>query len=181
MSASFLLAGLGATGCRRPVENIYPFAKMPENYAHGVPQFFATAMPSRRGAVPLVVKSSDGRPTKVEGNPDHPDSNGGTDPFAQASVLSLYDPDRAQRYARNGSLSTKAAALDALATLAGKFGNGDGVAFLHGAKQLAFPRAVAADGREISRRRAGLCMSRWIWTGRAMRPRWLTAAGGALL
>ena len=97
MSASFLLAGLGATGCRRPSENIYPFAKMPENYAHGVPQFFATAMPSRRGAVPLVVKSSDGRPTKVEGNPDHPDSNGGTDAFAQASVLSLYDPDRAKR------------------------------------------------------------------------------------
>ena len=44
MSASFLLAGLGATGCRRPVENIYPFAKMPENYLHGVPQYFATAM-----------------------------------------------------------------------------------------------------------------------------------------
>ena len=130
MSASFLLAGLGATGCRRPMEHIYPFAKMPENYAHGVPQFFATAMPSRRGAVPLVVKSSDGRPTKVEGNPDHPDSNGGTDPFAQASVLSLYDPDRAQRYALNGSLSSKAAALDALSALAGTFGDGDGVAFL---------------------------------------------------
>jgi molybdopterin-containing oxidoreductase family iron-sulfur binding subunit len=130
MSASFLLAGLGATGCRRPAENIYPFAKMPENYIHGAPQFFATAMPSRRGAVPLVVKSSDGRPTKVEGNPDHPDSNGGADAFAQASVLSLYDPDRAKNYARNGSITTKAAALDALADLAGKFGNGDGVAFL---------------------------------------------------
>ena len=87
-------------------------------------------MPSRRSAVPLVVKSNDGRPTKVEGNPDHPDSNGGTDPFAQASVLSLYDPDRAQRFALNGSLSSKAAALDALTDLAGKFGNGDGVAFL---------------------------------------------------
>jgi len=130
MSASFLLAGLGATGCRRPSENIYPFAKMPENYVHGAPQFFATAMPSRRGAVPLVVKSSDGRPTKVEGNPDHPDSNGGTDAFAQASVLSLYDPDRAANYKRNGSNTTKAAALDALAELAGKFGDGEGVAFL---------------------------------------------------
>jgi MoCo/4Fe-4S cofactor protein with predicted Tat translocation signal len=130
MSASFLLAGLGATGCRRPVENIYPFAKMPENYAHGVPQFFATAMPARREALPLVVKSSDGRPTKVEGNPDHPDSNGGTDAYAQASVLSLYDPDRAQRFAMNGSLSSKAAALDALTALAGSFGNGEGVAFL---------------------------------------------------
>ncbi len=42
--------GLGATGCRRPVENIYPFAKMPENYVHGVPQYFATAMPTRRTA-----------------------------------------------------------------------------------------------------------------------------------
>ena len=130
MSASFLLAGLGATGCRRPVEKIYPFAKMPENYAHGVPQFFATAMPSRRGAVPLVVKSSDGRPTKIEGNPDHPDSNGGTDAFAQASVLSLYDPDRAMRYAVNGGISTRAAALDHLSALARGFGGGDGVAFL---------------------------------------------------
>src|ERR1700689_5178595 len=81
MSASFLLAGLGATGCRRPVEKIYPFAKMPENYTYGMPQYYATAMPSRRGAVPLVVKSNEGRPTKIEGNPDHPDSNGGTDPI----------------------------------------------------------------------------------------------------
>jgi molybdopterin-containing oxidoreductase family iron-sulfur binding subunit len=130
MSASFLLAGLGATGCRRPTENIYPFAKMPENYAHGVPQYFATAMPSRRSAVPLLVKSNDGRPTKVDGNPDLPDSNGSTDAFAQASLLELYDPDRAMRYARNGTLSTKAAALDALAELAGTFGSGEGVAFL---------------------------------------------------
>jgi len=130
MSASFLLAGLGATGCRQPTQNIYPFGKMPENYVHGLPQFFATAMPSRRCAVPLVVKSSDGRPTKVEGNPDLADSNGGTDPFAQASVLSLYDPDRARRYARNGSIVKKKEALDALTDLAGRFGDGDGVAFL---------------------------------------------------
>ncbi|MGD1086047.1 MAG: TAT-variant-translocated molybdopterin oxidoreductase, partial [Verrucomicrobiota bacterium] len=130
MSASFLLAGLGATGCRRPVEKIYPFAKMPEDYVHGLPQYFATAMPSRRGAVPLVVKSSDGRPTKIEGNPDHPDSNGGADPFAQASVLSLYDPDRATRYARNGDLITRAAALDNLTALSATFGRGAGVSFL---------------------------------------------------
>jgi molybdopterin-containing oxidoreductase family iron-sulfur binding subunit len=130
MSASFLLAGLGATGCRRPVEKIYPFAKMPEDYVHGLPQYFATAMPTRRGAIPLVVKSSDGRPTKIEGNPDHPDSNGGADPFAQASVLGLYDPDRATRHARNGQITTRAAALDNLSALAGTFGNGAGVSFL---------------------------------------------------
>ena len=95
MSASFLLAGLSATsGCRRPVENIHPFAKMPEGYVHGVPQYFATAMPTRRTAQALVVKSSDGRPTKIEGNPDLPNSNGGVDSFALASVLGLYDPDQ---------------------------------------------------------------------------------------
>ncbi|MGA2747716.1 MAG: TAT-variant-translocated molybdopterin oxidoreductase [Verrucomicrobiota bacterium] len=130
MSASFLLAGLGVTGCRRPVEKIYPFVKMPEGYLHGVPRYFATAMPSRRGAVPLVVKSNEGRPTKIEGNPDLPDSNGGTDHLAQAAVLSLYDPDRAMRFALNGSAATRQAALDALTALGNAQGDGSGLAFL---------------------------------------------------
>jgi molybdopterin-containing oxidoreductase family iron-sulfur binding subunit len=130
MSASFLLAGLGATGCRRPVEKIYPFAKMPENYTYGVPQYYATAMPSRRGAVPLVVKSNEGRPTKIEGNPDLPDSNGGTDPMTQASLLSLYDPDRAMRVMRNGTAMSRAAALDFLQALGKDAGDGSGLAFL---------------------------------------------------
>src|SRR6185369_14680359 len=64
MSASFLLAGLGSSGCRRPEEKILPFGKAPENYVHGLPQFFATGMQTRGGGVRLVVKSSDGRPTK---------------------------------------------------------------------------------------------------------------------
>ena len=54
---------------------------------------------TRGSAIPLVVKSNDGRPTKIEGNALHPDSNGGTDRYAQASILNLYDPDRAQRFA----------------------------------------------------------------------------------
>jgi molybdopterin-containing oxidoreductase family iron-sulfur binding subunit len=130
MSASFLLAGLGATGCRRPVEKIYPYAKMPLDYVHGVPQYFATALPTRCAAIPLVVKSNEGRPTKIEGNPDHPDSNGGTDHLAQASVLSLYDPDRALRCARNGSAESRQAALDSLTALSKKLGDGSGLAFL---------------------------------------------------
>src|SRR5207244_6650481 len=87
MSAAFMLAGLGgaATGCRRPEEKILPFSKMPENYIHGVAQYYATAMPARGTAIPLVVRSNDGRPTTIEGNPEHPDSNGGTDRFTQAS------------------------------------------------------------------------------------------------
>src|SRR6185369_3450758 len=119
MSASFLLAGFGlaGSGCRRPEEKILPFGKMPENYVHGVPQLYATAMPTRGSAIPLLAKATDGRPIKVEGNSSHPDSNGGTDRFAQASILNLYDPDRAQRFALNGNLSSRDKALEFLASI----------------------------------------------------------------
>ncbi|MDB6031312.1 MAG: hydrogenase [Verrucomicrobiales bacterium] len=141
MSASFLLAGIGITGCRRPEERILPFGKQPENYIHGVPQFYATAMPTRLSAIPLLVRSSDGRPTKIEGNPEHPVHDtqnskdprfrhGGTDTFAQASILNLYDPDRAQRFAQGGNTATKAAALDALANISRQTPSGQGLAFL---------------------------------------------------
>src|SRR5881394_1523320 len=83
MGSSFLLAGFGLTGCRRPEEHIVPFTRLPEDYVHGGAQFFATAMPTRTGAIPLLVKTTDGRPIKIEGNPDHPDSNGGTNLWAQ--------------------------------------------------------------------------------------------------
>jgi MoCo/4Fe-4S cofactor protein with predicted Tat translocation signal len=128
MSASFLLAGLGlaGTGCRRPEQKILPFSKMPENYTHGVPQYYATSMPARGGSLPLVVKSHDGRPTKIEGNALHPDSNGGTDRFAQASILNLYDPDRATRFLKDGIATTPEAALDFLATLSRQLQTGGG-------------------------------------------------------
>src|SRR5256885_5645327 len=134
MSASFLLGGFGlaGSGCRRPEQKILPFGKMPENFIHGVPQYFATAMPTRGGAIPLVVKSHDGRPIKVEGNSLHPDSNGGTDRFAQASILNLYDPDRAQKFLNKGTLTTPEATYDALAEISRKAqGNqGQGLSFL---------------------------------------------------
>jgi molybdopterin-containing oxidoreductase family iron-sulfur binding subunit len=114
MSASCLLAGFGLTGCRKPVENIYPFSKMPEGYVHGVARFYATAMPARRSAIPLLAKSNDGRPTKLEGNPHHPDSNGGTDRYTQASILNLYDPDRATRFMQNGNVKNRDDAVDFL-------------------------------------------------------------------
>ena len=130
MSASFALAGFGLAGCRKPEEKILPFGQQPENYTHGVPKFYATAMPTRSGALPLLVKSHDGRPVKVEGNPDHPDSNGATDLYAQASILNLYDPDRAKRFTQNGNEVSREAALDFLATLGQ--GKGDGLCFLMG-------------------------------------------------
>jgi MoCo/4Fe-4S cofactor protein with predicted Tat translocation signal len=134
MSASFLLAGMGlaGSGCRRPVEKIEPFAKMPENYVHGVPQYYATAMPTGSGALPLVAKSNDGRPTKVEGNSLHPDSNGGTDRFAQASILNLYDPDRAQSFTQGGNVRSPEAAMDFLTSLSrqAQANEGQGLSFL---------------------------------------------------
>jgi MoCo/4Fe-4S cofactor protein with predicted Tat translocation signal len=132
MGASFLLAGMGLTGCRRPEETIVPFSKMPQNYVHGVPQFFATAMPSRDSAVPLLVKSNDGRPTKVEGNPDLSFGKGGTDAFTQASLLNLYDPDRSKKFLKDGNDSTRSAALGDLKSISTKFkaNSGKGLHFL---------------------------------------------------
>ncbi|MCP5519017.1 MAG: TAT-variant-translocated molybdopterin oxidoreductase [Verrucomicrobiales bacterium] len=125
MSASLALAGVGLTGCRRPEENILPFTKVPEGYVHGVPQHYATAMPVRGSAVPLVVKAHEGRPVKVEGNAEHPlnrrlsgehgPAHGGTDLRTQASLLDLYDPDRARRCTFKGETVSAERALDAIA------------------------------------------------------------------
>ena len=94
MGASTALAGLA--GCRRPVETILPYARKPEEVIPGIPNYYATAMPLGGVGHALLVQSHEGRPTKVEGNPEHPVSQGATDIFAQASVLQLYDPDRSR-------------------------------------------------------------------------------------
>ena len=92
-TASLALAGL--TGCtRQPMETIVPYVKQPEDLLPGKPQFYATAMTLGGYATGLLAESHEGRPTKVEGNPEHPASLGSSDAFAQASVLGLYDPDR---------------------------------------------------------------------------------------
>jgi molybdopterin-containing oxidoreductase family iron-sulfur binding subunit len=94
MGASLALAG--ATACtRQPDELLVPYVRQPENLVPGRPLFFATAMPLAGSAIGLLAESHEGRPTKIEGNPDHPASLGATDAFAQASVQQLYDPDRA--------------------------------------------------------------------------------------
>jgi MoCo/4Fe-4S cofactor protein with predicted Tat translocation signal len=95
MGASMALAGM--TGCvRLPLEPIVPYVRQPEDVIPGRPQFYATAMTLGGYASPLLVESHLGRPTKIEGNDRHPASLGGTDIFAQAHVLGLYDPDRSQ-------------------------------------------------------------------------------------
>jgi MoCo/4Fe-4S cofactor protein with predicted Tat translocation signal len=95
MGASLALAG--ASACTRmPQEHIVPYVRQPEEIVPGRPLYFATAMPFGGAATPVLVESHMGRPTKIEPNPEHPATRGGTDVFAQAATLALYDPDRSQ-------------------------------------------------------------------------------------
>ena len=93
MSASLALAGVSAC-TRQPNEELVPYVRQPEELVPGKPLFYATAMPFAGSGIGLLIESHEGRPTKIEGNPDHPSSRGATDVFAQAAILGLYDPDR---------------------------------------------------------------------------------------
>jgi len=120
-------AALAGAGCSRPVEEIVPYVHSP-GIAPGVPRYFATAMTMEGCATGVLVESNMGRPTKVEGNPAHPASLGGTGVHAQASVLQLWDPDRSQAIRRRGAIASRAALEaewhDALSALEARGGEG---------------------------------------------------------
>lgn len=131
LGASMALAGLSA--CARPPlahEKIVPYVKQPEQITPGRPLYFATAVTYAGYAEGVLAESHQGRPTKLEGNPDHPASLGATGAITQAQVLTLYDPDRAQEVLQKGQPSTWDDFTSALSgTLAGLPG-GDGFALL---------------------------------------------------
>ncbi len=105
MGASLAMAGM--TGCTKlPIEEIVPYVRQPEQVIPGRPMYYATAFTLSGYASPLLVESHLGRPTKVEGNSLHPASLGGTDIFAQASILGMYDPDRAQAITHLGDVDS---------------------------------------------------------------------------
>jgi MoCo/4Fe-4S cofactor protein with predicted Tat translocation signal len=129
MGASIALAGVGSmTGCRRPEAYLVPFTRGAEWTIPGKFLYYASAMPTRHGALPVVVTTVDGRPTKLEPNPLHPAGRGGTDAFAQASILDLYDPHRSKEIKENGRVSSLAAFEEFLGTYPAK--RPAGVAFL---------------------------------------------------
>jgi molybdopterin-containing oxidoreductase family iron-sulfur binding subunit len=107
MAASAALAGAGCSG--PPPETIVPYVRMPEQDVPGLPLFYATAFVRRGFAHGVLVETNMGRPTKVEGNPDHPAGRGATDVFTQASILQMWDPDRSQTVQQGTELSTWAA------------------------------------------------------------------------
>jgi len=105
MGASLALAGMA--GCtKQPDEAIYPYVKQPEDLVLGKSNYFATAAPFALGAVPVLVKSDEFRPIKIDGNPEHPYNQGASDAFTQATLLELYDPDRSQRVTWRGESSS---------------------------------------------------------------------------
>jgi len=105
MGASLAMAGM--TACtKQPLEPIVPYVRQPEEVIPGRPMFYATAFTLSGYATPLLVESHLYRPTKIEGNDGHPASLGGTDIFAQASILEMYDPDRSQTIAYLGDVRT---------------------------------------------------------------------------
>jgi MoCo/4Fe-4S cofactor protein with predicted Tat translocation signal len=113
MSASMALAGV--TACTvQPQELIVPYVRQPEEEIPGKPLFFATAMTLGGVGAGLLVESHEGRPTKIEGNPDHPASLGATDLFAQGSILTLYDPDRSQTTLQLGDVRPWSAVIAAI-------------------------------------------------------------------
>ncbi|HJZ63469.1 MAG TPA: TAT-variant-translocated molybdopterin oxidoreductase [Candidatus Acidoferrum sp.] len=105
MGASMALAGMAGCGSA-PEQHIVPYVKQPDGLILGRPQQYATVMPFGADAVGILVESHEGRPTKIEGNPDHPSSLGATDAFAQAAILDLYDPDRAKTPTKAGDIHT---------------------------------------------------------------------------
>src|SRR5215475_13580727 len=103
MGASLALGGLAAC-TRQPTEHIMPYVRQPEELILGRPLFFATAHTVNGVAIGVLAESHEGRPTKLEGNPEHPASLGALDAMGQAAVLQLYDPDRCQTLTLNGEI-----------------------------------------------------------------------------
>jgi MoCo/4Fe-4S cofactor protein with predicted Tat translocation signal len=128
MAASFGLAGLAA--CRRPVEHVLPYSKGVENLIPGQAYFYSTVVSLNGHSTGLLVETHDGRPTKIEGNPDHPWSLGAATAMQQASVLGLYDPDRSSRFLESGKESKKSWPEFGAYLKSISLGDGSGLRFL---------------------------------------------------
>src|SRR5690606_18910872 len=120
------------SACRFEEDKLLPFTRQPEGVIPGVPRYFMTAMDLKGAGVGLKVKSFDGRPIKIDGNPAHPDSLGATSPQHQAVLLELYDPDRSTGFAKASGGALEAASetefrvfsLDHFKALRGSRGRG---------------------------------------------------------
>ncbi|MBL9202040.1 MAG: TAT-variant-translocated molybdopterin oxidoreductase [Opitutaceae bacterium] len=164
MAASFALGGVGVAGCRRPEKFILPYGKSVEGVVPGLPSYYATAMPVRKWAVPLLAETHQGRPTKLEGNPTYEAHGGSASLAAQASILELYDPERATAHTKAGAPITREQVDQLLASIAQNHAatQGAGLAFLAeesssptrrrlvAALRAKFPRSVWAEYEPVA-------------------------------
>jgi len=132
MGATLALSGAGLAGCaptgRPSEEQILPYARLPEEMIPGIPLFFASSMNLGGYMTGLLIETHQGRPTRIEGNPQHPASLGATDVFTQGAILDLYNPDRSLQTRNNGEESTFEAFLEAVQGL--ELGDGTGMRLL---------------------------------------------------
>lgn len=157
MGASLALTG---ASCAPPQEKIYPYVKMPEGLVPGLSVKFATAPALLGPGSPVVATTYEGRPTKLDGNPDHPWSAGKSDVFTQAAVLSLYDPDRSQSPRRNGEEQSWSAFESEFKYFLNNVvkSNGDGLRILSGA--ITSP-TLAAQKAELAKQFPQAKWHRW--------------------
>src|SRR5689334_8609603 len=114
LGASLALAS--GAGCTRALpESIVPYVRQPPELTPGIARFYATSTMLDGYATGLLVECHEGRPTKIEGNPEHPASLGGSGVFEQALILQLYDPDRARGPRRDSDPVDWRTAIDRLA------------------------------------------------------------------
>ena len=105
--ASLALAGLsGCRGVFLPEEKLVPYVKAPEELVPGKALFYASAVTLAGYATGVLVEQHQGRPIKLEGNPDHPASLGALGSISQAEVLNFYDPDRSTNVLEKDDVST---------------------------------------------------------------------------
>jgi MoCo/4Fe-4S cofactor protein with predicted Tat translocation signal len=162
-SASLALAGL--TACtRQPLEKIVPYVEQPEQVVPGRPLFFATTLTHCGYGIGVLAESHEGRPTKLEGNPDHPASLGATDVLTQAAILDLYDPWRSQSVLHNGQAAMASTFLVEIGRLlaAKQASGGQGMRLLTGA--VTSP-TFAAQVRDFAARYPNARWHRWEAAG----------------
>ena len=155
MGASLAVAFF--SGCRRPLEAIVPYNAAPDDAVPGKPLYFASALSLSGYARGVLVENHEGRPTKIEGNPSHPDSLGATDIFMQAAALGFYDPDRSQAVTLDGDISTWAAFDAALAAVASRQAASNGA----GLRVLSEATTSPTLGAQFERLRRRFPAARW--------------------
>ena len=164
MGASLALAGVSAC-TRQPTEELVPYVRQPEELVPGKPLFYATAMTFNGAGMGLLVESHEGRPTKIEGNPQHPSSRGTTDVFAQAAILGLYDPDRSQTITNLGEIRSFGSFANAARTVLSAQQAGQGVGIRILTETVASP-TLAAQIREFLTRFPQAKWVQWEPVGR---------------